>query len=303
MAAISFASKTDRGSSRPSNDDSLIALASGDLNGLADGLFIVADGMGGRPSGDVASKVTVETMPGVVIEHLTNSPGKSPTEAGGDALQKALDAANDALKKLSDEKPALRGMGTTCAALLMMGETAMVANIGDSRVYLLRGGALNLLTQEHSLIQPSRHRPEGEEQKGSGLHNVVTRGIGLSAKVNAYIAAGELREGDTLLLCSDGLSGVVPEPDVIRIMEREEDLQKICDKLVAEANRRGGPDNISLIVVRCGGFKETAEKPGEPEEDAKEETATSKPRGGMCAIAFLAAVVCFSATAATFLRH
>src|SRR5205085_124560 len=137
-----------------------------------------------------------------------------------------------------------------------IGEKAFVANIGDSRVYLLRGGNLGLLSQDHSLIQPSRHGSEKSAEKGIALHNVVTRGIGLAAKVDSYIAAGELREGDILMLCSDGLNGVVPEPDITRVLERESDSQKACDKLVAEALHRGGPDNVSVIVIRCGVFKE-----------------------------------------------
>ncbi len=256
MPTFTYGARTDVGRVRKKNQDCLAVVSQEALGGRADGLFMVADGMGGHAGGEIASRVAVETVPAVVMEELARCNGHVPPDAMSGALREAMSAANEAVWKQGRANPELRGMGTTCVAILARGATAAVGNVGDSRAYLLRGGRLRQLTADHSLVQ-EQVRAGGmtaDEARESRFRNVITRGIGLAGSVAPDVELVELEEGDTLLLCSDGLSGMVRDAEIARILQATPDAQEACDLLVDAANRGGGEDNISVVVVRHGEF-------------------------------------------------
>jgi len=256
MSSLSYGHKTDVGRQRKNNQDSLAVIAADGLDHRVDGLFVVADGMGGYAGGEIASRVTVETVPAVVREVLAEHNGHVNDEALVEAVREALDAANDAVRKQARANPELRGMGTTCVAALVRDGVAAVANIGDSRAYLLRDGGLIQLTQDHSLVQEHVRAGDltAEEARASRFRNVITRAIGIADSVEPDMDLVELREGDTLLLCSDGLTTMVDDQEIAYMLSTCADPQETCEKLVNAANKYGGADNITAVVVRHGQF-------------------------------------------------
>jgi len=256
MTSISYAAKTDVGKVRKKNQDSLTAVTGDGLGGRADGLFVVADGMGGHAGGEIASRITVETVPAIVGDELARLNGQMSAGSLSEALREAMSAANEAVWKQARANPELRGMGTTCVAVLAKEGTAAVGNVGDSRAYLLRGGRLRQITADHSLVQEHVRAGEmtADEARESRFKNVITRGIGLASRVEPDVELLELEEGDTLLLCSDGLSGMVRDGEIGRILSESREAREACDRLVEAANRGGGEDNISAVVIRYGTF-------------------------------------------------
>lgn len=260
MATLTFGQKSDLGRVRKMNQDSVAALTADELDRCADALFIVADGMGGRSGGEVASRVTVETIPQIVKQEMAQLNGAADAQGMAAVLREGITAANDAVWNQARSNPELRGMGTTCVGLLIKGSTAAICNVGDSRAYLLRGGELAQVTSDHSLVQ--EHVLSGElteeEARASRYRNVITRGIGLTNTVTPDLDAFVLTEGDTLLLCSDGLTNMLTDREIGEIIAKEPDAQRACDQLVEAANANGGKDNITAIVIRYGRFTPTA---------------------------------------------
>jgi protein phosphatase len=207
-------------------------------------LVIVADGMGGSQAGDVASRLAVETL----IRSWQASTGDAPV----DDLATALEAANRAVHAESLNHPEQSGMGTTCTALLVRGREAFVAHVGDSRAYLLRGGEVRRLTRDHSLVAElvrEGHLTE-EQARSDPRRNVVTRSVGVAPRVtiDAERVIDDLAPGDTLVVCSDGLHGLVSDAEIAAAASGR-DLAAACDRLIAMANERGGYDNITLAIV------------------------------------------------------
>lgn len=278
MNSLSYGQHTDTGRVRKMNQDSLTVREAKQLDGRADGLFVVADGMGGLAGGEVASRIAVETLPEAVLEVLCDTESESKAE-GSDLLAEALEegiiAANAAVWKEAKTNPSLRGMGTTCVAVLVRGEMAAVGHVGDSRIYLLRAGELIQLTHDHSLVQ--EHMRSGamseEEASRSRFRNVITRGVGLASGVEPDVRLVHLREGDALLLCSDGLTNMISEGEIGRILAKHEKPQDSAVQLVAAANAQGGIDNITTLVVHYGAFvpSELNVKAAVVEEDDEEE--------------------------------
>jgi protein phosphatase len=256
MSTLNIGCATDIGRVRKTNQDSTCKMAGGDLGPAADGLFIVADGMGGRAGGEIASRVTVETIPQIVRQELGAQSGAKTPEMLVSALREGISAANDAVWNQARSNPELRGMGTTCVALLVYGNKAALGNVGDSRAYLLRGGQFAQITSDHSLVQ--EHVLAGDisasEARSSRYRNVITRAIGLTDGVAPDVDTLDLRDGDTILLCSDGLTNMLADRAIGQILSREADAQKASDLLVAAANANGGTDNITAVVVRHGSF-------------------------------------------------
>ena len=207
MTALTHGQKTDVGRVRKANQDSLAVVEADGLDRCADALFVVADGMGGRAGGEIASLLTVQTIPDVVRDVLAGQNGAAPDEAMSAALREGIVAANEAVWARSRSTPDLRGMGTTCVAALVKGDLAAVGHVGDSRIYRLREGVLTQLTEDHSLVQ--EHVRAGDltraEARASRYKNVITRAIGAANEVEPEIKLIDLLVGDTLLLCSDGL--------------------------------------------------------------------------------------------------
>jgi protein phosphatase len=240
---LTVKSATDQGLRRAQNEDRHAFWFAEDAGRGV--LLVVADGMGGARGGEVASQLAVDTVIG------------NYREANGDGvlddLAKSVEAANRAVYEQSISVPGLHGMGTTCTALVVRDHEAFVAHVGDSRAYVLHDGSLRQLTQDHSLvaqlIQSRQLTPE--QAKSDPRRNLVTRsiGVGSTVAVDAGRVAGKLNHGDTLLLCTDGLHGLVTDLELANIASGP-DLERACRDLIALANQRGGPDNITVILAR-----------------------------------------------------
>lgn len=255
MTDISTAWKTDKGP-RPANEDSCLVLTRDDLGGIADGLLVVADGMGGRASGATASGLAVEA----VRRTFTSGP---PTDGDlGSLLSRSLIAANSDVIREAGTRPDLQGMGTTCVAAAVKGDRLFIANVGDSRGYLLRDGRLLRLTEDHSIVAEKVRSGEMTEDQArkSRFRNVITRAIGLEDGVEPELSVTDLQPGDVILLCSDGLTGPLRESEIAEIVGSSASVEEACDGLVKTALRNGGSDNVTVTLMAYG----RAESPTSP---------------------------------------
>ncbi len=248
---IAFKAMTDVGRKRKGNEDNLVANAE-------QRLFVVADGMGGHAAGEVASKVAVDSISEFVQltsgdEEITWPFGLDDTISyDGNRLKTAIRFANRKVLEATKEKSEYEGMATTVAAVLVDGSTANLAHVGDSRVYLFRGGELSQLTSDHSWVNEQLQSGiiSAEQARTHPLRNVVTRALGGRADLQVDMGAHVLQSGDTLLLCSDGLTTMVPDEHIARLLnDAQGDSDKAAESLVAEANARGGEDNITVVVL------------------------------------------------------
>jgi PPM family protein phosphatase len=231
---------TDRGQRHASNEDA-VGLASDPARSLL--LLVVADGVGGLKHGDVASKATVEAAIAAI-----SGPADSPLGE----LQAALQGVNGRLFEASFEAGGAPS-GSTVVAMLIADSVATVLHAGDSRAYLYRAGELRLLTRDHSLVmdQVEQGLLTEEQAANSPRRNVITRCIGVEPEVElAVTGVGELEPGDRVLLCSDGLHGVVSADELAEALASMDPLDDIAKRLIALANSYGGPDNISVAVAR-----------------------------------------------------
>lgn len=222
------------------------------------GLYLVADGMGGHAAGEIASRIAAESV-AEFIEHTVSEDGTWPyaydetTTRATNRLTAALKVANTRVLEAMRKDSRLRGMGTTVVACLVDGEQASVAHVGDSRAYLIRDGELSRITDDHSWVfeQVQAGMISADEAERHPLRNVITRALGGALTVVPDASEISLKPGDTFLLCSDGLTGMVPEDDILRIvLENEASLEKACECLIERANERGGYDNITTVLVR-----------------------------------------------------
>lgn len=240
---------TDLGLRRADNEDSLgYWIPEEDVERERGILLVVADGMGGSLAGEVASQLAVET----VLTRYRNGPGDGVEER----LARCVHEANRIVHARSLADPGLRGMGTTCTCVAVRERETYFAHVGDSRVYLLRDGAIRQITRDHSLVAQlvEAHQITPEEARVDPRRNVVTRSVGVAADVDvdAERMDGELRDGDTLILCTDGLHGLVEDAEIAQLASGG-DLDESCRALIALARERGGFDNISLILARYEG--------------------------------------------------
>jgi serine/threonine protein phosphatase PrpC len=228
---------TDMGRMRKNNEDRYL---------IAGRLAAVADGMGGHRAGEVASAIAMEEL--ATLEHA--GPWPTPAEAG-EALRAVFLAANRRIRETAAKDAEFEGMGTTLVALLEDGDSVHLANVGDSRAYLLRNGELSQVTVDHTLVQElideGRLRPDEAERHPQ--RSIITRALGVESDVEVDLFTYKLLSGDRLLLCSDGLSGVVDEHRIRNVLLRVPEPQRAAEKLVAMANEGGGPDNITVVVL------------------------------------------------------
>jgi PPM family protein phosphatase len=211
------------------------------------GLFIVADGMGGHAAGEVASEMAVQTLE----RELGGMKGLSDSGAG-QRIMDALRLANRSIHDRTITEVDKQGMGTTASVLVVEGTRYMIGQVGDSRVYLLRDGALQQLTKDHSYVQEQVDAGflTPEQARYHPYSNVITRCVGASPDVQPDIYEGEVRLGDLFLVASDGLTGMVDDRRLqMLLMSRAEPERKV-HALIQEANGRGGLDNITAIVVQ-----------------------------------------------------
>jgi len=217
-------------------------------------LLMVADGMGGAAAGELASEMATDT----VYKQLLSS-WLREQEATGQRfalrLKEAVETANIEIHNYAKAHPENRGMGTTATAVGILGDHVYLTQVGDSRAYLVRDGAAHQLTKDQSLMQRLVEAGEltEEEAAQSERRNIILQALGPDAKVKVDLTHQEIRRGDTLVLCSDGLSGQVKKEEIARQVAETRDLTAVCDRLVALANERGGPDNITVLVARFDG--------------------------------------------------
>lgn len=242
---VDYAVLSDIGMRRANNQDSVVAVAGDDAKGRGS-LFIVADGMGAHAAGELASKMAVNNVP---LE-LT----KLKDQSVSSALRQAVQMANGLIHAKGQSSPEFHGMGTTCTSVVITGGVALVAHVGDSRVYRARAGHLEQLTFDHSLVWELAEASQTTADKVPSCipKNVITRSLGPHSVVNVDLEGPfDLREGDTFILCSDGLTGVV-EDELIGAVLEATPPEDAAQTLIDLANLRGGPDNISVIVIRIG---------------------------------------------------
>lgn len=235
---------TDIGQKRKINQD--YVFSSEKSVGNLPNLFIVADGMGGHKAGEYASKCTVE----IICDEVKKSFEKNPTII----LRKAIEKANDSIRKQAKEDVNLEGMGTTVVAATLMGKYLQIANVGDSRLYVIND-SIKQITRDHSLVE-EMVRMGGIDRESARNHpdkNIITRAVGVSEEVEVDFFTVELMKEDTILLCSDGLTNMLTDEEILMIMSGQRDIVEQAGKLVDAANEKGGKDNISVVLVWSSG--------------------------------------------------
>ena len=258
---------TDVGQTREHNEDTFLVadLESGkpidfdsgyhDVTVHAHGLlFLVADGMGGAASGELASSMAGH----LVLEGLKRnwtSGSATSIDAFAEALRDATVLANTRIHQHAKDHPEHRGMGTTATIAGLLGDRVYLVQVGDSRAYMVRDGQARQLTKDQSLMQRLVEAGEltPEEAEVSDRRNIILQALGPEDHVTVDLTYQQIRRGDTLILCSDGLSGLVKADEIAQLTTTESDIRLVCRKLVDRANARGGPDNITVVAVRFEG--------------------------------------------------
>ena len=232
--------KSDPGRVREDNQDMFVARP--DL-----GFALLADGMGGTRAGGVAAEIAVDAA----LEHLTGA--LKHESLTGDHLSAALRLANARVLGMANAVSAYRGMGTTLVAAAIDGSRGYIAHVGDSRAYRLRGDALSQVTKDHSLVQEwiDAGVISPEEARNAPNRNVITRAIGAKPSVRADVAEFDVTGEDTLLMCSDGLTGMLLDEEIASALTANHGLADAAASLVAAANRAGGTDNVTVVLIRC----------------------------------------------------
>ncbi|VAW91643.1 Protein serine/threonine phosphatase PrpC, regulation of stationary phase [hydrothermal vent metagenome] len=235
---------TDVGQVRDHNEDAI------DCD-IERGMFILADGMGGHNAGEVASALAMESIKHALYDVLTPEIIDSEIVDYNDALYEAITYANTEIFEQALENTEYAGMGTTLVMALIHNGKALIANVGDSRLYVNNGSTLTQLTTDHSLVQEMVDNGylSEEEAYSAVSRNLITRALGISEEVEVDLIEHEIQQGDIFLLCSDGLSDLVIDEEISAILSESGSLSDAGKKLVAAANDRGGKDNISVILI------------------------------------------------------
>jgi len=226
---------TDTGKKRRRNEDDYV---------VEPPLFAIADGMGGAQAGELASSLAA----GAIRED------EGAEGSGERRVTELIQEANRRVYQRSSQDAAASGMGTTMTVALVSNGNVVFGHVGDSRAYLIRNGELSRITNDHSWVfeQVQAGMLTEAEAEKHPLRNVITRALGGALSVSPDASEIELRKGDVYLLCSDGLTGMVPEEDILRVVTKNsDDLEKGCQELIDTANERGGLDNITAILVRA----------------------------------------------------
>ena len=237
---ITYAGRTDVGVIRSGNEDNYVAVPD-------HGIFVVADGMGGHAAGEVASEMAVQ----VVVRELGSLRGLVDDQVA-ERMRSAIRSANGAIFQRTLAEPEKRGMGTTVTALVLYDVRFLIGQVGDSRAYLLRDGKLSQLTKDHSYVQEQVDAGylTPEQARTHPYSNVITRCVGANADVMPDVYVGVVKAADLFLLASDGLTGMLEDPELAQVLTAHRTPQEQVDAMIAEANRHGGLDNITAIVVR-----------------------------------------------------
>lgn len=233
LRASETTSLTDSGRIRPDNEDSLF---------VREPVFVVADGMGGARAGEVASQVAVEAF----------EEGLPRAGTAEERLTEVVQEANRRIHALSRAQEERQGMGTTLTAAMLEDSTIAIAHVGDSRAYLFRQGELHRLTQDHSLVAELVRRGKLTEEQAEEhpQRSIITRALGIEPSVEVDTWSYPARDGDVLLLCSDGLTSMLSEEQIVSVLGSHPDLSSMARALVRSANEAGGRDNITVILTR-----------------------------------------------------
>ena len=288
---LTAADKTDVGKQRDQNEDCAYKRVESSEEGDR-GLFIVADGMGGYKAGEVASRLAVETISKALDSFFKPLPDQPTIQLDSASLDKtvkqslaseeqpatqktrkltetvvvtaieeqlkvAIQQANKAILRYGEQQSAARGLGSTVTVALVQNDQAYIANVGDSRTYLLRKQQLTPITRDHSLVARlvESKQIEPEDIYTHPQRNLIYRSLGAGHKsIEVDIFHQTLQKGDSLLLCSDGLWEMVRQQDLLKVLSEESSPQKICETLIDMANANGGEDNITAVVVHVGAF-------------------------------------------------
>ena len=265
---VSVFGRTDVGRTREHNEDAFVVadLTSGNATlqpevrrhilGAKGTLFMVADGMGGAAAGEIASAMAVEVVLGELREKWIAVSTTDPEEFVR-AIRRATVAANQQIHNFASSHSEYRGMGTTATVAGLLGDVLYVAQVGDSRAYLVRDGVARQITKDQSLMQKLIEAGELTEDEAaqSERRNIILQALGPEPLVKIDLTHQKVRRGDVLVLCSDGLSGQVKKEEIARIVSEETDLVAACKLLIDRANENGGPDNITVIAARFDGSR------------------------------------------------
>jgi PPM family protein phosphatase len=237
---VTCAAGTDKGVVRSANEDY-------HLMQLDRGIFIVADGMGGHAAGEVAAEMAVR----IIADSLGTFRGLPDAEVASRLFQ-AVVSANDAIFRRTMVEQDKRGMGTTVTGMILFPSRYLIAQVGDSRAYVLRNGALLQVTKDHSYVQEQVDAGllTPEQARTHPYSNVITRCVGSNEEVVPDLYFGALESGDVIVLASDGLTGMLEDDQLARILTNGGEPRQWVDRMITDANRRGGLDNITVIVVR-----------------------------------------------------
>lgn len=237
---MKISSLTDIGNTREMNQDYLYS--SEEAVGKLPNLFIVADGMGGHKAGEFASRYVVETT----VRTIEGSKEEEPITI----LSESIETANRKLKEYADAHQQMKGMGTTIVAAVIQERSLIAANVGDSRLYVV-GDEITQVTQDHSLVQ-ELVRLGQMDQESAKTHpdkNVITRAVGVSDNVKIDIFERQLNPGEYIVLCSDGLTNMVDDAVILQILHGAGNLSDKAEQLIKLANKNGGKDNITVIII------------------------------------------------------
>jgi len=237
MSISAFTAATDTGRKRRRNEDAYV---------LAPPLFAIADGMGGAQAGEIASRLAAAALEDT----------DSGSLSGPERVRSLIQEANRRVHERSSADPTTSGMGTTMTVALVEGDTVAIGHVGDSRAYLLRDGRLEQLTEDHSLVNEllKSGRLSPEEAETHPQRAVITRAVGTDPDVDVDAFPVPARDGDLFVLCSDGLTDMVDDEGILDVLERNgDDIARAAKALVAEANKHGGEDNITVVAFRIEG--------------------------------------------------
>jgi len=249
---IRYAAKTDVGMKRTHNEDYFSLIED-------EQLFLVADGMGGHASGEVASKMAAD----VIQEFFVRSKDEDATwpykldrhlSYVENRLVVGIKMANQRIFQSAAQDAKYKGMGTTIVSGQIVGDKFYIAHVGDSRCYRIRGGTIQQMTRDHSLLEDykdAKPNMSEEEQRKFPHKNVITRALGMRETVQVDVLAHDIQDKDVFLLCSDGLSGMIEDAKIMELVKGASDLELAVSSLVEAANEAGGTDNVTVLALQC----------------------------------------------------
>lgn len=249
-----FCAKTDPGRARENNEDSVVFDA--DTHTM-----VLADGMGGYNAGEVASGMATAFIKSELSRWLAEAGSGASTKEVRRAMEICVGNANLSIFNAANSNAPYAGMGTTLVMGVFLGDTLLVGHIGDSRCYRLRAGVLEQITKDHSLLQEQIDAGliSLAQAANSSIKNLVTRALGVEAQVTLEVNEHAVLPGDLYMMCSDGLSDMVDDAGIAKLLEAQAELEPLADALIAAANANGGRDNISVLLAEAA---ESAEKRG-----------------------------------------